>query len=109
MGMDSDIPLLRSYERKERNMLKDKDIRELLFDFLEDIYGKVPIIEEKTMGRSRADLVMITEGNGAEQVIYAHCHGKERFNDSYKGMHNGVKYSLVSGDYLDFKPQLILE
>ncbi len=42
-------------------MLKDKDIREPLFDFLEDTYGKVQIIEEKTMGKSRADLVMITE------------------------------------------------
>ncbi len=42
-------------------MLKDKDIREPLFDFLEDTYGKVRIIEEKTMGRSRADLVMVTE------------------------------------------------
>ncbi|MBE5844491.1 MAG: sce7726 family protein [Butyrivibrio sp.] len=42
-------------------MLKDKDIRESLFDFLEDTYGKVRIIEEKTMGRSRADLVMVTE------------------------------------------------
>ena len=41
-------------------MLKDKDIREPLFDFLEDTYGKVRIIEEKTMGRSRADLVMVT-------------------------------------------------
>ena len=38
MGMDSDIPLLRSYERQERNMLKEKDIREPLFDFLEDTY-----------------------------------------------------------------------
>jgi hypothetical protein len=63
MGMDSDIPLLRSYERQERNMLKDKDIREPLSDFLEDIYGKVRIIEEKTMGQSRADIVMITEGS----------------------------------------------
>ncbi len=42
-------------------MLKDKDIREPLFDFLEDTYGKVRIIEEKTMGRSRADIVMVTE------------------------------------------------
>lgn len=44
-------------------MLKDKDIREPLFDFLEDTYGKVRIIEEKTMGRSRADLVMVTESS----------------------------------------------
>lgn len=44
-------------------MLKDKDIREPLFDFLEDVYGKVRIIEEKTMGHSRADLVMVTENS----------------------------------------------
>ncbi|MCR4787232.1 MAG: sce7726 family protein [Lachnospiraceae bacterium] len=42
-------------------MLHDKDIREPLFDFLEERYGKVRIIEEKTMGRSRADIVMVTE------------------------------------------------
>ena len=44
-------------------MLKDKDIREPLFESLEDTYGKVRIIEEKTMGRSRADLVMVTENS----------------------------------------------
>lgn len=41
-------------------MLKDKDIREALFDFLECEYGKIRIFEEKTMGRSRADVVMVT-------------------------------------------------
>ena len=42
-------------------MLKDKDIREPLFDFLEETYGKIRILEEKTMGRSRADAVMVME------------------------------------------------
>ncbi|WP_051208871.1 sce7726 family protein [Butyrivibrio sp. WCD3002] len=41
-------------------MLRDKDIREPLFDFLEETYGKIRIIEEKTMGKSRADVVMVT-------------------------------------------------
>lgn len=41
-------------------MLKDKDIRESLFDFLDETYGKNRILEEKTMGRSRADVVMVT-------------------------------------------------
>ena len=50
----------------------------------------------------------MAEAYGAEQVIYAHCHGKERFHDSLMGNVNGVKYSLVSGDYLDFVPQKIL-
>jgi hypothetical protein len=42
-------------------VLHDKDIREPLFDFLEERYGKIRIIEEKRMGRSRADVVMVTE------------------------------------------------
>ena len=40
--------------------LKDKDIREPLFEFLEENYGIVRILEEKTMGRSRADVIMVT-------------------------------------------------
>lgn len=40
-------------------MLYDRDIREPLFDFLEARYGKMRIIEEKQMGRSRADIVMV--------------------------------------------------
>ena len=43
--------------------MHDRDIREPLFDFLEEAYGKVRIIEEKTMGRSRADIVMVTPEN----------------------------------------------
>ncbi len=39
-------------------ILHDKDIRDPLFDFLEQRYGKIRILEEKTMGRSRADIVM---------------------------------------------------
>lgn len=42
-------------------MLKDKDIRGPLFEFLEDTYGKIRIIEENTVGSSRADIVMITD------------------------------------------------
>ena len=41
-------------------MLYDRDIREPLFDFLEETYGKIRILEEKTMGKSRADAVMVT-------------------------------------------------
>lgn len=41
-------------------MLYDKDIREALFDYLDETYGKNRIIEEKQMGKSRADVVMVT-------------------------------------------------
>ena len=45
----------------ENELIHDKDIREPLFDYLEETYGKIRILEEKMMGRSRADVVMVTE------------------------------------------------
>ena len=42
------------------NILYDKDIREPLFEFLEEKFGKIRIFEEKQIGKSRADVVMIT-------------------------------------------------
>ena len=37
-----------------------------------------------------------------------HYHGEERFDDSFKGYVDGIEYKFVSGDYLNFKPELIL-
>lgn len=45
--------------KMEQSILHDKDIREPLFDFLDEYYGKVRIIEEKQMGKSRADIMMV--------------------------------------------------
>lgn len=42
------------------HVLYDKDIRQALFDFLDTIYPENRIIEEKEMGRSRADVVLVT-------------------------------------------------
>ena len=42
------------------NKLLDKDIREPLFEFLEEGFGKVRILEEKRVGRAVADVIMIT-------------------------------------------------
>ena len=61
-----------------------------------------------TIGEMESPVTRIAEEYGAEQVIYSHCHGKERFDDSFKGEVNGVYYRLVSGDYLKFKPERIL-
>ena len=44
----------------------------------------------------------------AEQVIYAHCHGEQRFHDSLEGRHHGIMYRLVSGDYLRWMPERIV-
>ena len=45
----------------------------------------------------------------AEQVIYAHCHGENRFHDSIQGEYHGITYSLVSGDYLNWHPMKVLD
>ena len=42
-------------------ILHDSDIREPLFDFLEESLGKIRILEEKQTGRARADVVMVTD------------------------------------------------
>lgn len=49
----------------------------------------------------------IAEDYGAGQVIYAHCHGEARFHDSIQGDFHGVRYSLVSGDFLRWVPMKI--
>lgn len=45
----------------EKYML-DKDIREPLFDFLEEFYGKIRIFEEKVTGISRTDALGVIDG-----------------------------------------------
>ena len=50
----------------------------------------------------------IAEEYQAEQVIYSHSHGEHRFHDSIQGEYHGILYSLVSGDYLKWKPKRIL-
>jgi len=47
---------------ERKSVLKDADIREGLFDFLEETYGKTRILEEENIGDSRADAVMIVDG-----------------------------------------------
>ena len=51
----------------------------------------------------------MAEEYGAEQLIYAHCHGEARFHDSLLGEKNGVTYRLASGDYLRWQPLKILD
>ena len=51
----------------------------------------------------------MAEKYGAEQVIYAHCHGEQRFHDSIRGKKRGIRYSLVSGDCLRWHPMKVLD
>ena len=66
-------------------------------------YPPTNILEE------RSGFTDMAEEYGAEQVIYAHCHGERRFHDSIQGEFRGRLYRLVSGDYLRWKPEKILD
>lgn len=62
-----------------------------------------------SIGEMESGFTQMAEEYGALQVIYSHCHGKDRWQDSFLGEVNGVYYRLVSGDYLKFKPEKIVE
>ena len=66
-------------------------------------YPPTNILEE------RSAFTDMAEDYGAEQVIYAHCHGESRFHDSIRGEYRGRVYHLVSGDCLRWKPLKILD
>ncbi len=66
-------------------------------------YPPTNILEETSVFTEMA------EEYGAEQVIYSHCHGESRYHDSIEGEFHGITYRLVSGDYLNFRPEKILE
>ena len=82
-------------DKKSTMTTHDKDIREPLFDFLEEKYGKVRIIEEKVMGRARADGVMVTEDALVGLEIKSDA-------DTYARLSRQVK------DYHYDKPELII-
>lgn len=60
-----------------------------------------------SIGEMESPFTKMAEEYGAECVIYSHCHGKARFDDSFRGVVNKVEYKLVSADFLTFKPERI--
>ena len=66
-------------------------------------YPPTNILEERSVFTDMA------EEYGAEQVIYAHCHGETRFHDSIQGEYRGRVYRLASGDYLRWVPLRVLD
>ena len=86
--------------RKSFELAKDAGYRKFIM-FLH--YPPTNILEE------RSGFTDMAEDYGAEQVIYAHCHGESRFYDSIHGEYRGRIYHLVSGDYLRWKPLKILD
>ena len=77
-------------------MLYDKDIREPLFEFLEQRYGKVRILEEKQIGRSRADAVMVTENGLAGIEIKSDADTYARLKRQIKDYDRFFDYNFVA-------------
>ena len=65
-------------------------------------YPPTNILEETSPFTEIAEEYQVTA------VVYSHCHGARRFGDSIRGTFHGIEYLLVSGDYLDFRPALVL-
>lgn len=95
--------------------LRDRELERLRISFeaaKSDGYTKFILFlhyPPTTIGEQASPFTLMAEKYHADKVIYSHCHGRDRFDDSFKGYVNGIEYKLVSGDYLKFKPELILE
>ena len=76
-----------------------------------DGYGKFIMFlhyPPTSLGETDSAFTKLAEEYGTSQVVYSHCHTEKHFHDSIIGEHNGIMYSLVSGDYLRFIPKRIL-
>lgn len=51
----------------------------------------------------------VLEEYGVSDCVYGHLHGGQAFLSAVRGEHRGVKYHLVSLDYLESRPKLIIE
>ena len=76
-------------------MLKDKDIREALFDYLELKYGKTRIFEEKMIGKSRADVIMVITGAIVGIEIKSDADTYTRLDSQIKDYDKYFDYNLV--------------
>jgi len=77
-------------------MLHDADIRDGLCDFIESGFGKIRFFEELTMGRSRADIVMVTEQGLYGIEIKSDADTYERLSRQIKDYDRFFDYNYVA-------------
>ena len=94
--------------------IRDRELERLQVSFdmaLEAGYKKFVMFlhyPPTSIGEMESPFTQMAEKYNVHSVVYSHCHGKERFGDSFQGEVNGIFYYLVSGDYVNFKPVKIL-
>lgn len=81
---------------KRKIRLYDRDIREPLFDYLEEQYGKTRMFEEKIIGRSRADIIMLTEENLVGIEIKSDADTYERLKRQVKDYEKFCDYNYIA-------------
>ena len=102
-----------SYEHFEK--IRDRELERLRASFetaKENGYEKYIVFlhyPPTSIGEMESPFTKLAEEYGGEHVIYSHCHGEERYQDSFLGEVNGIMYRLVSSDYLRFKPEQIIK
>lgn len=102
-----------SYEHFEK--IRDRELERLEASFEAAVaagYQKFIVFlhyPPTSIGEQESGFTKMAEAYGTSKLIYSHCHGKERYDDSFKGIVNGIEYKLVSADYLKFRPEKVLE
>jgi predicted phosphohydrolase len=64
---------------------------------------------QPTGGGGESEFTKLFEEFGVEQVIYGHLHGRDAYRKGIQGTFGGIRYTLVSADYIGFAPKLIAE
>lgn len=101
-----------SYEHFEK--IRNRELERLRISFQQAVeagYQKFIMFlhyPPTSIGEMESPFTNMAKEYGVEKVVYSHCHGKERFEDSYRGIVDGIDYQLVSGDFLKFKPLKLL-
>ena len=73
----------------------DKEMREPLFDFLDEYFGKIRTIEEKIIRKSRADVLGITDGSVLGFEIKSDSDTYERLKTQIKDYDKFCDYCYV--------------
>ena len=76
-------------------VLHDADIRDELCEYIEQKYGKVRFFEELTMGKSRADIVVVTERGLIGVEIKSDADTYERLSRQVKDYDRFFDYNYV--------------
>ncbi|MGN0597806.1 MAG: metallophosphoesterase [Ruminiclostridium sp.] len=52
-------------------------------------------------------ILEVLQKYGIQQCFYGHIHGRAGFELARQGLIDGIEYTLISADYVDFTPKLI--